>query len=97
MKEIKTTKNIIDEALKKSGKLREAYIKGKLGEVVGEGLNDRVCLGKITDKKLYLVCDTSIVANVVRLESDKIIEKINTLLKENYIDEIIIKINKIKK
>lgn len=88
---VKTTENIVEEALKKSKKLRESYLKSRWDTIVGEELVSRCFVDRIDEKLLYITTDTSSLANYLLLESENIKKKVNTLLKEDYIDNIRIK------
>lgn len=94
---VKTTENIVEEALKKSKKLREAYLKSRWKIVVGDELVNRCSVDKIDENLLYIITDTSSLANYLLLESENIKKKVNTLLKEDYIDNVRIKTGSIRK
>ena len=97
MIQIKNTSEIIDEALKKSKKLREVYLKAKWNEVVGDSLTERCYPLKIIDECLYVVADTSSVANYLRMSQEDIIFKVNRILKDEIIKDIRIKIGVMEK
>lgn len=88
---VKTTKEIISDSLKKSKKLKEYYLKGKWCEIVGDSLVKRAKIEKLKDGVLVIKCDSSVVSNHIRLQSENIIEKINKILNDDYIKDIKIK------
>lgn len=95
MMAIKETSTIVREAIKKSKKLREFYLKAKWNEVVGDALCKRSQPIKIEEGILYITVDGSSVANYLRLSYENIILKSNEVLEDNYINEIRIKIGSI--
>ncbi len=96
MIEIKNTCDIIDEALKKSKKLREVYLKARWSEVIGDSLDKRCFPLKIVEGCLYIIADTSSVANYLKLSQDNIIFKINNIFKSEVVKDIKIKIGTYK-
>lgn len=89
------TKVIIDEALKKSRKLREVYIKINWEKIVGD-LKNRCFPVYIKESTLFIVTDASSVLHYLTLNKENILKKSNDVLKGEYLKEIVVRIGNVE-
>lgn len=94
MKNMTSVKEIIEEAVIKSKKLKEAMIRAKWEEIV-EGLFFKSSPLYIKEGVLYVTVESSVLLQHMYMNKNKHIEKINEILKGDYISDIILKVGKI--
>ncbi len=80
-------KDMIDEGLKKSRKLKEVYIKIYWKEIVGD-LSKRSFPKDVKNGVLTVLCESSTLIHHMNLNRGIYIEKINRIVKEDYVKEI---------
>lgn len=94
MNEPISVKKMIEEAVKKSGTLRISIIKG-----AWQGITDELAIKSeplgIKDGILYTAVENSICLHAMNMRKDRYIEKINRLLKGEYIVDIKYRVRKI--
>ena len=87
MKGIISVKRMIEDAVSRSNTLRISIIKGAWPSIAGElGIKSEP-LG-IKDGILYTAVENSIFLHAMNMKKDKYIEKINRLLKGEYVVDI---------
>ena len=94
MKNMTSVKEIIEEAVIKSKKLKEAMIRAKWEEIV-EGLFFKSSPLYIKEGVLYVTVESSVLLQHMYMNKNKYIEKINKTLKGDYISDIVLKVGKI--
>lgn len=94
MKNMTSVKEIIEEAVIKSKKLKEAIIRAKWDEIV-EGLFFKSSPLYIKEGVLYVTVESSVLLQHMYMNKNNYIKKINTILKGNYITDMIFKVGKI--
>ncbi|MGL5427497.1 MAG: DUF721 domain-containing protein [Cetobacterium sp.] len=90
MREIKDVidlKDLIDEGLRKSRKLKEVYIKIYWKEIVGE-ISKKSFPKDLKNGVLLVLCESSTLIHYMSLNKLVYIEKINEIIKEDYVKEI---------
>ncbi len=94
MNEPISVKKMIEEAVKKSGTLRISIIKG-----AWQGITDELAIKSeplgIKDGILYTAVENSICLHAMNMRKDRYIEKINRLLKGEYVVDIKYRVRKI--
>lgn len=80
-------KDMIDEGLRKSRKLKEVYIKIYWKEIVGE-LSKRSFPKEVKNGVLIVICESSTLIHHMNLNRGLYMEKINRIVKEEYVREI---------
>ncbi|MGL4688319.1 MAG: DciA family protein [Fusobacteriaceae bacterium] len=95
MLKILSIKNLIDEALKKSRKLKETYIKINWISIVGN-LEKKSFPNYIKERTLHVIVESSTVMHHMILNEEKYIKKCNELINEDYIKEIRYKIGNLE-
>lgn len=94
MNEIISVKEMIERAVSKSGTLRISIIKGAWQGITGELSLKSEPLG-IKDAVLYVAVENSICLHALSMRKEKYIEKINRLLKGQYIVDVKYRVRKI--
>ncbi|MGL4534466.1 MAG: DUF721 domain-containing protein [Fusobacteriaceae bacterium] len=94
MIELKNIKELIENALKKSKKLKEVYLKNNWEYIIGEVSKKSFPLF-LNEKTLYIVVENNVVMHYIFLKKEKIIEKCNEILNETYINDLSCKIGKV--
>ncbi|WP_319369805.1 DUF721 domain-containing protein [uncultured Ilyobacter sp.] len=94
MKNMTSVKEIIEEAVIKSKKLKEAMIRAKWKEIA-EGLFFKSSPLYIREGVLYVMVESSVLLQHMYMNKNKYIKKINEMLKGDYISEIVLKVGKI--
>ncbi len=95
MLKILSVKDLIDEALKKSRKLKEIYIKINWIEIVGN-LEKKSFPNYLKDGVLHVIVESSTVMHYMILNEDKYLKKCNEIINENYVKEIRYKIGNLE-
>jgi hypothetical protein len=94
MKNMTSVKEIIEEAVIKSKKLKEAMIRAKWEEIV-EGLFFKSSPLYIKEGVLYVTVESSVLLQHMYMNKNNYIKRINEILKGNYISDMIFKVGKI--
>ena len=94
MNKIISVKEMIEEAMKKSNTLRISMIKGAWQKIAENLVMKSEPLG-IKDGILYVIVENSICLHAMNMKKGKYIEKINRLLKGEYVIDIKYRIGKI--
>lgn len=91
-----SVKEAIDEAVIKSRKLKEGIIRGYWFEIVGKLSNksEPLCIKKDI---LYIMVEDSVYLHHMSMKKEEYLKKINFLLSNDYIKDIVFKVSKIKK
>lgn len=85
--QITDLKDLIDEGLKKSRKLKEVYIKIYWKNIAGS-LWERCFPKELKGGTLFIICESSAIVHHMKLHETKLVEKINEVIKENYVKEL---------
>ncbi|MBC2856224.1 DUF721 domain-containing protein [Cetobacterium sp. 2A] len=93
---INSVKDIVDEAIMKSRKLKEGIIKARWSEIVGKLYLKSNPLW-IKEEVLYVLVEDSVFMHHMNMNKNKYIAKIEEILKDTYVKDIRFKISKIEK
>ncbi len=94
MNNVISVKDIIEEAVVKSKKLKEAIIRAKWKEIAGTLFFKSSPL-YIKEGVLHVLVESSILLQHMYMNKNNYIEKINIILKDNYIEDIVFKVGNI--
>lgn len=94
MMELKNIKELIENALKKSKKLKEVYLKNNWENIVGE-MSKKSFPIFLKESILYIVVENSVIMHNINLKKNIIIKKSNDVIKENYICDLKCQIGKV--
>lgn len=95
MLELKNIRDLLENALKKSKKLKEVYLKNSWKDIVNEVSKKSFPLF-IKEETLYIIVENSVVMHYFILKKEIIIKRCNEILKDNYIKELNCKIGKVE-
>lgn len=91
---VTSIKNVIEDAVVKSRKLKEGIIKGRWREISGN-LSTKSQPLFIKDNTLFVLVENSAFLYHMNMNKNKYLEKIAEILKDGYITEIRYKVSKI--
>jgi predicted nucleic acid-binding Zn ribbon protein len=95
MIEVIDIKTLIENALKKSIKLKEVFIKNNWKDIVGE-IDKKSFPKTLKDSTLYIITENSVISHYLSMRENMIVEKCNKLIQENYIKNIRIKVGPVQ-
>ena len=86
---------LIENALKKSIKLKEIFIKNNWGEIIGD-IEKKTFPKLLKDSTLYVITESSIISHYLSMREKMIIQKCNEIIKEEYVKHIRFKVGNIQ-
>lgn len=94
--EMKNVKEIIDDAIKKSRKLKEGLIQGNWSSIIGEDLSKKSYVSALKDQVLFVHVENSVWLQQFSFMKQDIIKKVNAYLNLEYVKDVQFRIAKMK-
>jgi len=94
--EMKNVKEIIDDAVKKSRKLKEGLIQGNWSSIIGEDLSKKSYVSALKDQVLFIHVENSVWLQQFSFMKQDIIRKVNAYLNLEYVKDVQLRISKMK-
>lgn len=94
--EMKNVKEIIDDAVKKSRKLKEGLIQGNWSSIIGEDLSKKSYVSALKEQVLFVHVENSVWLQQFSFMKQDIIKKVNAYLNLDYVKDVQLRISKMK-